>query len=231
MVPVFNGRAYLGEALTSILGQTRLPGEVIVVDDGSTDGTLEVVADFHGVRIVRQEHAGQAAALNRGVREASGSFLAFLDADDRWLPDKLERQLEAFEEDPSLELVFGHARQFVEPTVGTVDDDRTRRLASSIAPDREVLPARLPSAVMVRRSTFERVGPFSLSHSLGSVIEWSARCDDAGVRQRRLEHVVYERRIHGSNTGVERSGERGEYAKMLKAVLDRRRQGESRRDV
>ena len=80
---------------------------------------------------------------------------------------------------------------------------------------------------MVRRSTWDRVGPFSVLHALGSVIEWCARCDDAKVKQRRLERVLYERRIHDTNTGIARSAERAEYATMLKAVLDRRRLRES----
>jgi glycosyltransferase involved in cell wall biosynthesis len=208
IIPVRDGRRFLLEALESILRQTRPAEELIVIDDGSSDGSLEIARAVGGVRAVRQPQLGQAAALNHGVQLARGQYLAFLDADDRWLPDKLERQLALFEDDPQLELAFGHARQF-------------RNLGPE--PTAAALPARLPSALLIRRSAFERVGPFSSQFELGAVIEWCARADDAGLRSKCLEQVVYERRLHDANLGVRRAGQRGEYARMLKTVLDRRR--------
>jgi glycosyltransferase involved in cell wall biosynthesis len=219
IVPLFNGRRYVVEAVTSILGQSRVPDEIIVVDDGSTDGGAELVRGLPYVRVVRQEHAGQGVALNCGVGLSSGAFLAFLDADDRWVPDKTERQLDAFGADPRLDLVFGDARQFVETADGTG--------SASVAGPRQVLPARLPSAIMVRRSAFERVGPFREDRSLGGVIDWATRAADSGLALRRLDRVVYERRIHALNTGVLRFHERGEYARVLKDVIDRRRRTRS----
>src|SRR5687767_7087291 len=94
IVPAFNAQAHIGEAVESILAQTYQSVECLVIDDGSTDGTSSVVDGFGShVRLIQQINAGVAAARNRGVREAKGRFVAFLDADDVWLPDKLARQV------------------------------------------------------------------------------------------------------------------------------------------
>ncbi len=98
IIPTYNRKETLLRALRSVLHQTRPPEEIIVVDDGSTDGTGAVVQqEFPSVRYLRQENRGISAARNRGIREASGEWVAFLDSDDEWLPRKLERQLEALE--------------------------------------------------------------------------------------------------------------------------------------
>jgi glycosyltransferase involved in cell wall biosynthesis len=210
VVPVYDGEQFLADALRSVLGQTRRPDEVIVVDDGSSDRSGEIARSFAGVRVLQQPNGGQASALNAGVAQSRGDFLAFLDADDRWLPDKLALQLGAFAEQPELELVYGHARQIAEHGAGSKLHGR-------------VLPARLPSALLIRRAAWQKVGPFSSAWALGSVIEWSARARDLEVRTKMLEHVVYERRIHGHNSSLVHPTPAREYATMLKAVLDARR--------
>jgi glycosyltransferase involved in cell wall biosynthesis len=106
MIGVYNGARYLGEAIDSVLAQTHPAAELIVVDDGSEDES-GAIAEAYGppVRCIRQENGGMAAARNRAIREASGDYFAFLDADDRFRPDKLERQLQVFAEDPQLDVV------------------------------------------------------------------------------------------------------------------------------
>jgi len=92
IVPVFNGERYLPEALQSILSQSYRPLEIIVADDGATDRTAEIAAAFKArVRYMKQDNAGSAAARNLGIHAASGDLLAFLDADDLWHAEKLER--------------------------------------------------------------------------------------------------------------------------------------------
>jgi glycosyltransferase involved in cell wall biosynthesis len=95
VIPVYNGEEYLAEAISSTLNQTRPPIECLVVDDGSTDATADVIRRFGGdVRHVRQDQSGVSSARNRGAELAHGDFVAFLDHDDAWLPTKLERQVE-----------------------------------------------------------------------------------------------------------------------------------------
>ena len=103
IIPTHNRVGLLPRALTSIHAQTLPPAEIIVVDDGSTDGTERLMqSEFPGVGYLRQENRGVAAARNRGIREARGEWLAFLDSDDEWLPQKLERQLGALAKNPEL---------------------------------------------------------------------------------------------------------------------------------
>ena len=100
IIPVFNGAAYVREAIESALAQTYQPFEVIVLDDGSTDGSAEIVRSLP-VAYVHQANAGLAAARNAAISHARGNYIALLDCDDIWLPTKLERQLAALEADES----------------------------------------------------------------------------------------------------------------------------------
>ena len=113
IVPVYNGERYVGEALDSILAQTYRPLEVIVVDDGSTDRTAEVVAGYGGqARYIFQSNAGLAMARNLGLTAVQGEFAAFLDADDVWHPEKLDRQIARFKARPELDLCITHVQNF-----------------------------------------------------------------------------------------------------------------------
>lgn len=106
VIPAFNAAGILPAAIASAQGDPA-PGEIIVVDDGSTDGTANAAAGYAGVRVVRQDNAGPAAARNRGLAEAAGDWVAFLDADDRWLPGKLAAQLAVLRAHPATVLVAG----------------------------------------------------------------------------------------------------------------------------
>ena len=102
VVPAFNAACYLGEAIESCLGQTVPPSEVLVIDDGSDDDSVKIAAAFGDrVKVVSQQNGGEANARNRGLREAVGDWIAFLDADDKWHPRKLEMQLAAIDEAPN----------------------------------------------------------------------------------------------------------------------------------
>ena len=115
VVPVYNAAATLGKALDSILTQTYPAHEIIVVDDGSTDQTAELVKAYTGqVNYIRQENAGPSAARNRGVQEASAEWIAFLDADDWYLPERLRAHAEMIREQPDLDFLVG-GYDFVKP--------------------------------------------------------------------------------------------------------------------
>ena len=118
IIPVHNCERYLGEAIESVLDQTHSPLEIIVVDDGSTDCTADVTKSFAPhVRYVLQAQAGAPAARNRGAELARGEFLSYLDADDLWVEEKLERQTACLSDDPELDMVSGFVEQFISPDV------------------------------------------------------------------------------------------------------------------
>ncbi len=101
IIPTFNRKDLLKRAVASVLRDQTVPAEIIIVDDGSTDGTDEIIRqDFPSVKYISQPNQGPAAARNRGIEEAQGEWIAFLDSDDEWMPGKLAAQLEFFKQNP-----------------------------------------------------------------------------------------------------------------------------------
>ncbi len=218
IIPVYNCERYLAEALESVFSQTYSPCEVIVVDDGSTDGSAEVARSFASqATLCTQPHSGAAAARNKGIELSQGSLLAFLDADDQWVEDKLIRQLAVLDGRPTVDMVFGHVVHFHSP-----DLDSYARARVKCPPQAE--PGLVPGTMLIRRQAFERVGPFATGWRVGEFIDWHARAVDVGLKGVMLSQVLLRRRLHADNTGVRRRGARGDYARILKATLDRRRQ-------
>jgi len=220
-VPVFNGARYLAEALESVFAQTHPSVEAIVVDDGSTDDTPAVVAAFGArLRAFRQPNAGPAAARNRGVRAARGDFVAFLDADDLWLPDKLERQLARFAARPELDLCFCEMVNFWIPELAEEEARfQDHRIARPVA-------ALLASTLVARRSAFEAVGEFEPSRGYTHSTEWVLRARQHGLTSETVAEVLYRRRIHqGNRSRLHADASRDEYFDLVKRQLDRRRGG------
>jgi glycosyltransferase involved in cell wall biosynthesis len=217
MIPVYNGEAYLGEAIDSVLQQSYRPTEIIVVDDGSTDGTANVALGYGDqIRYEQQPRAGNGAARNRAVQLAAGDLFAFLDADDRLVPRALERLARVLEEDRSLQAVYGHVREFVSPDI---DTDALVRLRAPIAR----IAGCLPTNMLMRRDAFLRVGQFATNLRVGVTVDWAARADESGLCKILLEDVLFERRLHGDNNGIREREHRSHYIQVVKAALDRRR--------
>ena len=218
IVPLYNGARFVGEALRSVLSQEYSPLEILVVDDGSTDGGAELVAqEFPGVRRLRLGHAGLSAARNAGLEQAGGAWIGFLDADDLWAPGKLSLQTGWLAAHPDQEALFGHVRQFYTPE----DADELR---TSYRFSREVLPGIHPDTILVSAAAVRRIGPFDTGVAMGEFLDWFARAQEAGLAYGVLPDVLAFRRIHSSNMSITRRKEAApEYARLLKAALDRRR--------
>ena len=218
VIPVYNGERYLGQAIESVLAQAYRPLEIIVVDDGSTDGSATLSQQFGPpVRYHYQPNAGVGAARDLGAMLAQGEFLAFLDADDLWVPNKLDLQLRAFTNDASLEISFGHVRQFHSPEL---DEATRQRIILLDAP----LVGCHPGTMLLRRTTFQRIGRFRDARQVGQFIDWYARAQEQKVKMQVLPDVLMQRRLHGANMGIEKRAARSDYARILGDVLRRRRQ-------
>jgi len=218
LIAVYDGARYLGEAIDSVLGQTRAPDEVVVVDDGSVDATPEVIAGY-GDRItaIREPHRGNASALNRGLAATSGDYVAFLDADDVWVPDKLVLQLQILEENEDVDAVFGLVKQFLS---ADADPSLARQVTIPSAPQAGVSK----TGMLVRRRFLEKVGEFDETRLNGDFTDWYARALEHGLVSRVPDVVVAHRRIHGANLGIRRHDRQWpETLEVLKASLDRRR--------
>ena len=224
IVPVFNGERYLGEALDSILAQTYRPIEILVIDDGSTDGTVELVARYgDAIRYVRQNNQGAPTARNLGLSMARGGFVAFLDSDDLWHPEKLERQMARFEARPELDLCVTHLQRFWIPELET---ERKRFENHRFA---EVLPGYVTQTLLARRNLFDSVGNFNTSRRVGDPMDWFLRAAELEAVMELLPDLLVYQRMHDGNLSVE-PGTRGmkphmqdAILRVVKASLDRRR--------
>lgn len=223
VIPTCNRAHYLGEAIESVAGQSYGNCEIIVVDDGSTDHTADVVAGFGDrVVLVRQDNRGTGAARNTGIARASGEFLAFLDDDDFWSHGKLALQMQAFDAAAETDAVYGHMEQFASPELDDEQRARFRHLAG------QVIPAPLAPAMLIRRASFDRVGPFDELLPIGLEMDWYARLCEAGLKTVVLDAVVYHRRLHTANANLTRSDEQPERLKVLKSIIARRRKAAAR---
>jgi glycosyltransferase involved in cell wall biosynthesis len=217
IIPVYNGERYLAEAINSVLDQTTPATQIIVVDDGSTDATKHIAEGFgKHIEYIWQEPSGKAAvARNRGLRQARGEYLTFLDADDLWLPDKLSLQLAALHEE-NAELVFGQTVEFYSPEM---DLEFRNRIRCTDTPTLTYMSG----TMFTTRTIFDRVGPFSEDHAVVEFVEWYLRASELNLKTYHLNHVVLKRRLHGSNSGHSLGTRKSDYVRVLKASLDRRR--------
>jgi glycosyltransferase involved in cell wall biosynthesis len=218
IVPVYNGERFVGECVESILRQSYGPIEVIVVDDGSHDGTLGTLRPFGDrVRIFQQENQGPSVARNRGVEESRGEYVAFLDADDLWVEDKIESQMDRFRARPELDLCSGHIKSFWIPEL---DHERIRVEDHPYHQERALLS---PCTVLVKRRVFELLGGFDPELRNGEDTDWFMRMMKAGVEYETLPRLLVNRRQHSNNLTRHHRPSQEAVLGHLKRVLDRGR--------
>jgi glycosyltransferase involved in cell wall biosynthesis len=169
IIPAYNAARFVHQAVQSVLEQTYGHHEIIVVDDGSTDETREVLRRFHGrLTYLSQPNRGAAAARNNGIRAAKGDFLCFLDADDLWVLNKLQFQVDFLQKHPNIALLSGRCQKFIDDgsayaPFGAQDlVERTARLFPASTAFTKLLKYNFipTSTVMIRKQSFERVGFF-----------------------------------------------------------------------
>ncbi|HEY7267967.1 MAG TPA: glycosyltransferase family A protein [Solirubrobacterales bacterium] len=216
IVPAFNGERFLEQALRSVVDQSLPPAEVIVVDDGSTDGSAEIAEGFgEPVRCIRQENTGVAGARNRGLSAAAGELIAFLDQDDLWPEEKLEAQVAALVANPEVGIVSGHLR-----VIGGALPGR----AWSTRGPREAPAGAHLSAALIRRSVFDKTGPLdeAIGHAADD-LEFFVRARDLGVRRLNLDVVTLLYRWHGGNTSTDIDSAAAGQLEAVRQSLERRR--------
>ena len=213
IIPVFNAAAYLEEAVASIRRQKHSVGEIIIVDDGSTDDSVAIASRLgDDIRIITQENTGPAAARNRGIRSANHDIIAFLDADDLWPDDKLELQLPVLLDDPTVDMVLGLLSFF--------RDDHEK------PGGRELLPPIFLFVVgcgLYRRRVFEIVGLFNESMRFGEDTDWFMHSREAVLRSKIVKagSILYRRHAGNLTSRMDLSAEG--FIRALKQSLDRRR--------
>lgn len=217
VIPVFNAGKYVAEAIDSVLAQD-IPLEIVAIDDASTDNSLSVL-DSYGDRITvlrRLENGGIGAARNDGLSVVHGDYIAFLDADDIWLPGKLKAQLAQFAANPTLGISFAHLECFVSPELSP-DEAALRHCPQG------PMPGYIAGTAVVRADIMRTVGLFDPRWRVGEFIDWLARAKAAGCALDILPEVFLRRRIHSTNTGIVDRAKRNQYARIVKDALDRKR--------
>jgi glycosyltransferase involved in cell wall biosynthesis len=220
VIPTYNAARYLERALTSVFEQSRPPDEIIVVDDGSTDGTAGVLAAFGPrLRALRQENAGPAAARNRGIEIAAGDLVCFQDADDEWHRDKLAKQLALLAARPEVGICITHLRNV---WAEHLDGERLALGDHVFANDP---PGYVFQTSLIRREVFERAGMLDETMRRAEDIEWFARARDVGVALEVLPDVLVYRHLHGQNTSVaDEETASARHAQILEIVAARLKQ-------
>ena len=220
ILPVYNGEKFLDEALDSVRAQRYPALEIIIVDDGSTDGTGTIVRNRpETIRYIRQNNGGPAAARNRGIREAQAELIAFLDADDIWPDRSLTLRLETLRRDPALRCVIGQVRMI-----------RMNKPVAVASPTLLSEPLSLPMLVgsgLFYRSVFERIGFFDEGLRQSEDLDWLLRLREAGIPMRYLDAVTLHYRQHENGLSKNRAAAQQGIAKALLLSLKRRRRPES----
>lgn len=214
IIPVYNGTRFLGDAVASILAQNYPAIEIIIVDDGSTDDVEVAVNDLPvDVRFFSQPNSGPAVARNRGIRDAAGELIAFLDVDDLWPAQHLDALLEAMDDDT--EVVLGRAQ------LARIDIEDQSRF-DFIGNPEEAFPYYI-GAALYRRSAFRRVGLFDPELRFGEDSDWFLRARDCGLVVKKLEQTTLIVRRHENNMTNGKTLVELNPLRAFKKALDRRR--------
>lgn len=214
-MPSFNTAAYIGEAIESVLAQDYPHKELIVIDDGSTDATVELARSYGDqLRLITQANQGSAVARNKGLQAAQGDYIAFLDSDDIWLPGKLTTQVAYLERHPDIGMVFSRWQVWkpdqngLFPPVSDLVPASSQPLSGNepdIVPERSgwlynrlLFSSLLHTiTVMARRSLIERVGPFDTSLKRGQDYDyWIRASQQTQIHQLDCLFALY--RVHGN---------------------------------
>jgi hypothetical protein len=215
IIPVFNGVRFLPGAVRSVLAQDYPSLDIIVVDDGSAEDVADTIRSLPvDVRLFRQENAGPAAARNRGIREATGEMLAFLDVDDEWPAGNLHHMSNVLLTTTGVDVVIGHGQ--------LMRDDADGRERVFVGSPRESFPWYI-SAALFRREAFTKVGLFDATLRFAEDSDWFNRAAEAVLTVERLPNVSLLIRRHAGNMTRGKSIVELNGLRVFKKALDRQR--------
>lgn len=196
IIPAFNAEATIAETLDSLQAQSILPEEIILVDDGSRDRTVEIASSHPSApKVLRQANSGAAAASNTGVERAQADWVAFLDADDLASPERFALQQKALIKADEGAIILGQVQPFLCPSV---DPQRAAHL--QIGLDRT--DGWLPGCMMMRREDFLRLGGFDTTFRHGHFVDFAGRARADGFHFVMLDKIVLHRRIRPNTLGA-----------------------------
>lgn len=194
IMAVRNAEKYLEETLESVFTQTLPASEIYVIDEFSTDRTLEIIQSFGSqITLLSNFVGGMAGAFNLAIPKIESEFITFLDGDDLWLPTKSEKQIQFLNENPEYDVVCCRVLNFTKASKENKEYNSTREFA----------PSRLFTASTFRKSTFEKFGMLdSTAGHFGWLYDWWSKADDSGIRYGTIDEVLFHRRIHENNSWI-----------------------------
>lgn len=211
IIPAHNAAKFIVEAIVSVATQSYTQWEIIVVDDGSTDATASMVQKLpYPITLIQQSNQGISGARNAGLAQAKGELVAFLDADDVWLPTKLAKQVAYLDQHPTTEIVFSLAQNSYDP----------HHNSQNTLP---IIRAHVPPNCLFRASLLQKIGVFDEKFKLGEFADWYGRIVNAGMEMGIVEELLVLRRIHGENMGIKNQHQQIEYVRILKRKLDQQK--------
>lgn len=212
IVPVYNGDSYISETLDSILGQNYAPIEIIVVNDGSTDQSGEIIQSYKNIKYFYQENIGVPFARNRGIIESNGEFIAFSDQDDIWEPGKLTYQVNYLLDKPLCEYVISKRKIFMEPGI-----EPPYWLKKELLDSENIDYS--PSSLLARTSLFQKIGFFNTELKNASDVDWFFRAKNAGIQKGIIDKVLYLKRIHRDNQSNRVQALHKEYLQIIRQSI------------
>ncbi len=194
MMPTYNNAKYIKQAIESIYAQNYDNIEIIVVDDGSTDNTKEIVQQYKDIKYFYIEHKGIPFARNLVLEKSKGEYIAVLDSDDYWLPNKLNTQIQYFKDHPDCEIVFTKYKNIV-------DNEQIKKDRITInEKDRETAEKKHLPTALIKKSLFEKYGIFDENFQTGEDTELIYRFEKNGANLNHfIDENLYIRRLHGNN--------------------------------
>ena len=175
IMPAYNAGEYIAESIESVINQTYKNWELIIIDDGSTDNTAAIINQFNSeprIRYIYQENGRQGKARNLGIRNSLGKYIAFLDADDKWTPNKLSLQTEVLAGDNNIELLFSQGYNLTGNQVADLDTD-VKKLWNSDNFSEFIFHNRIPIlSVLVKKQALEQAGGFSEKDNIQNVEDY-----------------------------------------------------------
>ncbi len=200
MMPTYNNGKYIKQAIESIYAQNYNNMEIIVVDDGSTDNTREILNQYKDVKYFYIEHKGISVARNMALEKSKGEYIAFLDSDDYWLPNKLNTQMQYFKDHPDCPIVFTKYENIFEN-----EDLKKNKRAMHEKAIEDTFKQYLPSTVL-KKELFDKYGAFDEKFSGIEDAEFIYRISMKGINIKHyIDKVFYIRRIHGKNITLQQN--------------------------
>jgi len=192
ILPVKNGARFLAEGISSVLSQDYHPLELIVIDGQSTDGSVEIIRSFPEAKYSSQTSVGINQAWNQGIDQASGEYIGFMGSDDIWEPDKIQKQIRYFKENPEILCSITMVEMFLEPGVTPPPSFRMELLGNAY-------PGYMLEALLAHRSIFKQIGGFLTDMPGPQDLDWWLRLKDSSKTVGIIRETLVYKRIHDLN--------------------------------